>query len=90
MTKLFQADIQLYATVYFNAESAEDALSQLKEITNGNTGIEFHSDYQWLGDGVAMTGAPFDQLAESDEFNLSPAMTIADQELTLEDISESE
>lgn len=74
MTKLYSGDITITATAYVIATNEEEARQKIEALRN--TGIEFSSRRQEIGDNLCITGESYS--ADMPEVSLSPAMTIND------------
>lgn len=84
--KLFSLDIPLVATAYIKADSAEQALKLANEWMT-ETGIEFSSRHQNIGEQLCIDGCPYACLARNDEaIALSPAMSLNTKAYVLDDI----
>jgi hypothetical protein len=83
--QLFSMDLRLYATAYVVAESPEEAMAKLREVTDGNWGLEFANGHQVLNEGkICMDGREFPHLFKNaEEIALSPALTIDKQFLPI-------
>lgn len=71
MTKLYQIEVTLAATLYVKADSEQAAL----EIANA-TAPNAHIEVEDAGSEVPISGAMFDD-PELPEISLSPAMTLS-------------
>lgn len=89
--KLFSIDLRIYATAYVRAADDKEAMVKLRQITSGNTGLEFSNDYQFLEEGICMDGRPFPALfGNTEDIALSPVMTIDKQFLSIMNLQEVE
>lgn len=70
MSKLFNIDIQVFATAYIVADSAEEA----QAIANGLAESMGEIPTGYFGDDIEIFGGSFH--ADMPELSLSPAMTI--------------
>ena len=74
MTKLFQTEIMICASLYIVADSVEEANEKADALTNSRAHIEFSDRRQEIGYDLYMTGESFSP--DMPEMSLSPAMTI--------------
>jgi hypothetical protein len=72
--KLFQTEVTICATLYILAKSEAEANAKADALTDGNTGIEFSSRRQEIGEGLFVTGETYNP--DMPEMSLSPSMTI--------------
>ena len=72
MSKLFSIEVTIIATAYIVAESAAEAQGIASDLTD--TGIEFGSRRQDIGDDLCVTGESYSE--DMPTVSLSPAMTL--------------